>query len=304
MLVRVDLDGFVRRLGLAERALLESRLRAADGLRQGHLFMDERLPMCRSGALPVGKASPAVAQALYDLHAGRLRVFRLAHASLQSGEAACLDGGHVRAALVATVRDCEAGSQHAVAKPSLWAGISFGPLRVIQGKWSTQIALAGRLASTATQPLVMVAREDWLQVHCPSGEVVMATDLSRSRTPHHALPTDEVWRAQCETGRKLAGELARQVRGLHRMAAMNPQGEAARFVQRANAALQSLDAQQTALVRIGMGGGLHPGLRQSYGMHRPSTVPTAVLAHKGEQGGSPVTDAVPLGWMLLEPVWR
>lgn len=304
LLLRVDLDSFVRRLGLAERALFESSLRAGDGLRQGHLFMAERLPMCRAGALPVGRLGPAVVDALAELRAGRQRVFRLAHAALQSGESSCLDGGHVRAALLAGL-----GGRAPVARartasaPSPWAGVGFGPVRLIQGHSSARIALAGRIAPAAAQPLVVASREEWLEVHCPGDELVMEVRLQPARVARHSLPLDEAWRLQCEATRGAAGELTRQAQALRKMAARTPDGEAARFVQRAEAVLQAMEAQPLSLVRVGMGGGVPGGRRHADGRQRPGTVPAAVLSHPRAPGSSPGTDAVPLGWMQVEPVW-
>lgn len=300
-LLRVELDAFVRRLGLAERALFESCLRAADGLRQGHLFMAERLPLCRAGAVSVGRLSPAVSSVLHSLNVGRQRVFRLAHAALQSGEVICLEGGHVRSALLSGMRPSASKSTDT---PTPWAGHSFGPLKIVEGSLSKQIALAGRLAPSSSRPLVVTSREDWLQIHCPVSDVVLTTDLLPSRRVRNGLSLEESWQKQCEIGQLAARDLAVQVSALSKMADRSPHSEIARFIQRSHVALQAVEDRKMTLVRIGMGGG-HSARRSKDLKHmKAGTVPAAVLARSWSKAAATSADAVPLGWMLLEAVWR
>ena len=298
-LLRVELDVFVRRLGLAERALFESCLRAVDGLRQGHLFMAERLPLCRAGAVSVGRISPAVSNVLHGLSIGRQRVFRLAHAALHSGEVTSLEGGHVRSALRTGVRRF-AGNPSS--KESPWSGVSFGPLKLLQGSVSQQIALSGRLSPGSSRPLVVTSREDWLQIHCPVGDVVLTTDLLPARRMRNGPSFEESWQQQCEAGQQAAKELASHVRVLRKMAESSPHGELACFMQRADAALRSIEDRKMTLVRIGMGGGHSIGRSQGQQRMKAGTVPAAVLARALRGSSVTSTEAVPLGWMLVEAV--
>lgn len=300
-LVKVDLDAFVRRLGLAERALFESHLRSEDGLREGHRFMAERLAMCRVGALPVGQLTPASSAALTEFLSGRMRAFRLAHAALQTGEATVLNGGHLRAALV-TGLSRQTSMQPIRRGPvdAPWRGVSFGAVRLTAGSFSSRIALAGRIAPAASRPLVFVSRQDWLQVQRPSDDAVMQVELHPMAAPNLRASIDAWWALQLATGPQAAKDLAKALSGLAHGQSQQAQTEGARFVARAQAVLDGFDPQRAVLARIGVGGGL--AHRPAKAPSRPThgTVPAAVYAHRGRNGRASLPDAAPLGWVLIE----
>lgn len=299
-LIRVDVEAFVRRLTLPERALFESRLCSADGLRQGHQFMAERLPMCKVGSISVGLLSRATAQALAAFRGGRQRVFRVAHTALLTGEAACFHGGHLRAALsqsAAAVR----GNRALRSRPPQrrWSAFSFGATQLLQGRLDPWIACSGRMAPAAAHPLVLVSKEDWLQVHCGSDDLIIEVKVRPGASAALELHSiDELWDEQLCSQRASAQALGRQVQAMRRRRGTGSGTEADAFMRRAEQALDLLDRGAAIVTRLGMGGGRREGNTDSAA--GPGTCPAAVFTAERSGRGWREVDHAPLGWVLVE----
>lgn len=257
--------------------------------------------MCRVGSVCLGALSSGVADAVAAFKEGKLHAFSLSRLALLTGDATCLLGGHLRAALAGALMGYSAtpATSRRPRAGSPWSNFAFGRVHIKQGSLQSWIALSGRLAPAAARPLVVSSREDWVQVHCASRDLLMEVDVHPARRENHLHRSiEDIWRDQLRGQRSSVEALNRQLDAMRRSLGSSVGPIASSFMRRAEGAL-SLPTERGAIVtRLGRGGGSR--LNNSASAARSGTCPAAVFASHCSRSQFE-GDYAPLGWVLVEP---